>query len=189
VDLADAALNGQCRGVRQPGFERTPDALDRVVVRAVARPVQHHHPGVGGQPPLDDLGVVDDHVVADHRHQRRGRVGGQQLLQEGGEAGADRLVADLVAEPAAGQVDGAKDRAPPVLARGHDLLAGAAYHPGGPHPGQQVDVGLVLGQHDRAGGQGGDGLAQAGEELVAVGIALGDQPGPPPAGDLTDAAA
>jgi hypothetical protein len=37
---------------------------------------------MGGQPPLHDLGVVDDHVVADHCDQRRGRVGGQQLIAE-----------------------------------------------------------------------------------------------------------
>jgi hypothetical protein len=44
-----------------------PHPLDRVIVRAVARPVQHPQPGVLAQPAADDLGAVDDHVVADHR--------------------------------------------------------------------------------------------------------------------------
>jgi hypothetical protein len=52
---------------------------------------------------------------------------------------------------------------------------------------QQVAVGGVLGQHDRAGGQLGDGLAQRGQGLVAVGVALGNQPGSPPGRHLTDA--
>jgi hypothetical protein len=47
-------------------------------------------------------------------------------------------------------------------------------------------MGLVLGQHDRAIGKFGDGVAQPGQDLVRVGVALGDQPGPPPAGDLAD---
>jgi hypothetical protein len=47
---------------------------------------------------------------------------------------------------------------------------------------------LVLGQHHRALGQLGDGLPQAGEDLRLVGVALGDQAGPPPAGDFIDAA-
>src|SRR6266498_4048997 len=187
MDLADPPGHGQRRRVRQGGLERAPDALDRVVVGAVARPVQHPHPRVGCQPPLDDLGVVDDHVVADHRHHRRGRVGGQQLFTERGEAGADRLAADLVAEPAAGQVDRAEDGPPPVGPRGHDLLAAAVGDPGRAHPRQQVDVRLVLGQHHRVLGQFGDGLAQRGEDLVAVGVALGDQPRPPPGRHLADA--
>ena len=54
-------------------------------------------------------------------------------------------------------------------------------------PWQQVEVGLVFGQHDRAGGQGGDGLAQRGQDLVAVGVALGDQPRSPPGRHLADA--
>jgi hypothetical protein len=48
-------------------------------------------------------------------------------------------------------------------------------------------MGLVLGQHHRAGGQVADGLAQIGQHVLAVGVALGDQPGPPPAGDLAHA--
>jgi hypothetical protein len=84
---------------------------------AVAGPVQHPHPRVGCQPCLDDLGGVDDDVVADHRHYRRRRVGGQQLLAERGEVGADRLAADLVEESAAVQVDGAED-GPPLVAAG-----------------------------------------------------------------------
>jgi hypothetical protein len=47
-------------------------------------------------------------------------------------------------------------------------------------------MGLVLGQHDRAIGKFGDGVAQPGQDLVRIGVALGDQPGPPPAGDLAD---
>jgi hypothetical protein len=142
----------------------------------------------GGQPPLDELGAVNDDVVADHRHLWRGQVGGQQLRQKCGEAGADRIAADLVAEAAAGKVDGAEDAAAPVGARGHDLLALPLGDPGGTHPGQQVDVGPVFGQHDRALVQVPELLMQVGEDLGAVGVALGDQPGPPPAGDLADAA-
>jgi hypothetical protein len=48
-------------------------------------------------------------------------------------------------------------------------------------------VRLVLGQHHRAFRQPVKLLAQVGEDLVAVGVALGDQAGPPPAGDLADA--
>jgi hypothetical protein len=47
-------------------------------------------------------------------------------------------------------------------------------------------VGLVFGQHDRPFGQPGDGLAQGGEDLVAVGVAAGDQPRSPPGRHLTD---
>ena len=35
--------------------------------------MQHDQPGIGGQPALDELGAVDDDVVADHRNQRRER--------------------------------------------------------------------------------------------------------------------
>jgi hypothetical protein len=45
-------------------------------------------------------------------------------------------------------------------------------------------VGLVLGQHHRASGQPGNRLPQGGKDLVAVGVAVGDQAGPPPPGDL-----
>ena len=96
-------------------FSATPDPLHRVVVGAVARPVQHPQARLRGQPALDDLGAVDDDVVADHRDLWHGGVGGQELLAEGGEAGADRLAGDLVEPAAAGQVDGAEDGAPSVL--------------------------------------------------------------------------
>jgi hypothetical protein len=186
MHLSDAALDGQRRAVGQPRFERATDPLDGVVVWAVARPVQHLQPGVLAQPALHDLGAVDDHVVADHRHHRRRGVGGQQLLAEGGEGGADGLAGDLVVEAPV-----ARSMAPKMVRRrffpgGHDLLAAAVGDPGRPYPGQQVDVGLVLGQHHRALGQVADGLPQVGEDLVAVGVALGDQVGPPPAGDLAD---
>jgi hypothetical protein len=38
-------------------------------------------------------------------------------------------------------------------------------------------VGLVLGQHHRASGQVADLLLEVGDDLVAVGIALGNQAG------------
>jgi hypothetical protein len=167
------------------------DPLDRIVVGAVARPMEHQHAWVGGQPPLDELGAVDDHIVANHRDLWRGRVGGQQVLQERGEAGADGadgFAGHLVAEAAAGNVDGTKDRPAPIGAGGHDLLALPLDDPGGTDPGEQVDVGLVFGQHDRAVEQVADLLLQVGEDLVAVGVALGDQLGPPPGRDLADAA-
>jgi len=143
---------------------------------------------LGGQPPLDELGAVDDHVVADHRYLWRGRVGGKELLQERGEGSADGLAGHLVAEAAAGKVDGTEDTAAPVSARGHDLLALPSGDPGGADPGEQVDVGLVFGQHHRAVGQVPDLLMQVGEDLVAVGVTLGDQPGPAPGRHLADAA-
>jgi hypothetical protein len=59
--------------------------------------------------------------------------------------------------------------------------------PGGPHPGQQVDVGFVFGQDHRTLGQLVDRLPQRGQGVVAVGVALGDQPRPPPASDLAGA--
>jgi hypothetical protein len=64
---------------------------------------------------------------------------------------------------------------------------GALDDPGRAHPRQQVDVGLVLGQHHRTVGQVGDGLADIGDDLLGVRGALGDQPGPPPGGDLAHA--
>jgi hypothetical protein len=50
-------------------------------------------------------------------------------------------------------------------------------------------VGLILGQHHRALGQLIELLVQAGEDLLAVGVALGDQAGPPPGCDLADPSA
>jgi hypothetical protein len=141
---------------------------------------------MGRQPPLDDLGAVDDDVVADDRDHWRGRVGGQQLLAEAGEAGADGLAGHLVQEAAGGKLDRAEDGAATVLARGHDLLSLPSQDPGGPHPSQQVEVGLVLGQHHRTVWEFGDGVVQVGEDLVAVGVASCDQAGPPPCCDLTD---
>src|SRR6266540_766563 len=143
MHLADAALDGQRRAVGQPRLERAPDPLDGVVVWAVARPVQHLQPGVLAQPALHDLGAVDDHVVADHRDHRRRGVGGQELLAEGGEGGADRLAGHLVEEPPEGQVHRAKDRPSPVLARGHDLLALPVRDPGGAHPRPQAEGGTA----------------------------------------------
>src|SRR5512133_2522199 len=70
--------------------------------------------------------------------------------------------------------------------RGHDLLALPWGDPGRADPGQQLDVGLVLGQHHRARGQVADLLLEVGDDLVAVGVALGNQAGPP-AGDLAHA--
>jgi hypothetical protein len=49
-------------------------------------------------------------------------------------------------------------------------------------------VRLVLGQDDAAFGQRTDGLVEGGQGLVAVGVALGDQPGSTPLGDLADPA-
>jgi hypothetical protein len=153
---------------------------------AVARPVQHPQPRVGCQPPLEQFGVVDADVVADHRHHWRGRVGSQQLLAEGGEVGADRLAGHLVQEATGAKVDRAEDGPPPVGAGSHDLLAGTADHPGGPHPRQQVEVGLVFGQHHCALGELGDGLPQRGKALRAVGVALGGQPRSSPGRQLAD---
>ena len=50
-------------------------------------------------------------------------------------------------------------------------------------------MGLVLGQHHRALGQIPELLVQGGQDLRSVGVALGDQPGPPPAGHLADPSA
>jgi hypothetical protein len=50
-------------------------------------------------------------------------------------------------------------------------------------------VGLVPGQHHRAIGQGLRLLVRRGQGLVAVGVALGDQPGTPPGRDLAHAPA
>jgi hypothetical protein len=55
--------------------------------------------------------------------------------------------------------------------------------------GEQVQVGLVLGEHDGSGGQVGDLVGDGGADLVVVGGALGDQAGPAPAGLLFDASA
>ena len=50
-------------------------------------------------------------------------------------------------------------------------------------------MGLVLGQQDRTVAQLGDLLPQGCQNLVAVGVAPGDQARPPPAGDLTHTSA
>jgi hypothetical protein len=52
---------------------------------------------------------------------------------------------------------------------GHDPLAGPAGDPGLPDPRQQVEVGLVGGQHHRAVAQVGKVLAELGQDLVALG--------------------
>jgi hypothetical protein len=110
------------------------------------------------------------------------------VVGEGGEAGADGLAGRLIQEATRGKVDGAEDGAAPVGAWGHDLLALAPEDPGGPHPRQQVAVGLVLGPQHRTSGQIADVLVEVGEDLVAVGVAACDQAGPPPAGDLAHTA-
>ena len=187
MHLADSAGHGQRRCVRQPALEGTPDPLDRVVVGTVARPVQHPHLRVCGQPGAHQLGVVDDHIVADHRHDRRAWVGRGKLLQERDEGGDDRLAGDLVEPPAGQQVDRAEDAAPLVFSRRHHLLAGPAGDPGGPQEGQQVEVDLVFCQHHRSLGQPADRLADGGDGLLGVRIALGDQARPPPGCDLAGA--
>jgi hypothetical protein len=45
MDLADPPGHGRCRRVGKVGLEGAPDALDRVVMGAVARPVQHDQLG------------------------------------------------------------------------------------------------------------------------------------------------
>jgi hypothetical protein len=56
-------------------------------------------------------------------------------------------------------------------------------------PGQQVQVGLILGQHDRPLRQLGDALTECGQGRLAVGVAACHQPGPPPPGHLAHPAA
>jgi hypothetical protein len=41
-------------------------------------------------------------------------------------------------------------------------------------------------KHHRAGGKGRDGLAEGGKHRFSLRVAFGDQPGPPPPGDLAD---
>jgi hypothetical protein len=53
VHLADATGDGQGRAVGQVRLERGPDPLDGVVVRAVARPVQHEQARMGLQARCD----------------------------------------------------------------------------------------------------------------------------------------
>jgi hypothetical protein len=50
-------------------------------------------------------------------------------------------------------------------------------------------MGLVFGQHHRAGRQLVELLAKVGQHLLAVGVAVSDQPGSPSVGDLADPAA
>ena len=50
-------------------------------------------------------------------------------------------------------------------------------------------MGLVFGQHDGVLGELSELPVQVGQHLLAVRVALGDQPRPPSAGDLADAAA
>jgi hypothetical protein len=50
-------------------------------------------------------------------------------------------------------------------------------------------VGLVFCQHHGVLGEVTELLVQVGQHLLAVGVALGNQPGPTPGGDLADAAA
>jgi hypothetical protein len=81
----------------------------------------------------------------------------------------------------------AEDGGPPVGARRHHLVAVPAQGPGGAHRGQQVEVGLVFGEHHRSGRQSGDPPADARADRVVVGVALGHQPGAPPAGQFAGA--
>ncbi len=126
-------------------------------------------------------------VAAHHGDHRRSRPCHQHLFQQCDEVGAGRLAADQVANAPAGKVQRAEDGAPPVGAGGHHPLAGTAHDPGGPHPGQQVAVGLIFGQHDRVAGQLGELGSGPGRSAAQRRVALGDQPGPPPAGDLAHA--
>ena len=92
---------------------------------------------------------------------------------------------DVVQPASGGQLDGAEDAALLVLPRRHHLLQLALDDPGRAEPGQQVDVGLVLGQDHRAFGQGRDLLVERGQDRGLLGVALGHQPGATPTGLLT----
>ncbi len=83
---------------------------------------------------------------------------------------------------AGGQVDRAVDGAADVAAGGPDPVAQAGGHPARADSGEQVEVGFVLGEHNGSGGQCGDAGLDRGAGGVVVGVALGDQPGTPPAG-------
>ena len=67
-----------------------------------------------------------------------------------------------------------------VLPRGGNLRAPAAQRPAGPHVRQQVQVRLVLGQHDRAARQRQQPGHDAGHHVVMVRVAAGSQLGAPP---------
>ena len=64
--------------------------------------------------------------------------------------------------------------------RGGNLRAPAAQRPAGPHVRQQVQVRLVLGQHDRAARQRQQPGHDAGHHVVMVRVAAGGQLRPPP---------
>jgi hypothetical protein len=63
---------------------------------------------------------------------------------------------------------------------------GAARRPAGPHVRQQVQVGLVLGEHDRPARQYYQPGHDLGHDVVMVWVAAGGQPGPPPDRDQPD---
>jgi Domain of unknown function (DUF4158) len=69
------------------GDECRPDALHRVVVRAVARPVQQFQLGMLVQVGGDDSGVVDAVVVADHNDVRGSWERGDHLIEQKQEVG------------------------------------------------------------------------------------------------------
>ncbi len=187
VCLADPVGDGGGCGVGDVLFHHRPDPFDRVVLRAVAGSADEQESRVVGQPLFGDAAEVGAAVVADHCHDRGVGVGGQQLVEEVAEHDGDVVDRDVVVEGAGGEVDRAVDGAADVLAGGHDAVAQAGGHPAGADVGEEVEVGFVLGEHDRSGGQGGDLLADVGADGVVVGVALGDESGPGPAGVFSDA--
>jgi hypothetical protein len=89
---------------------------------------------------------------------------------------------------AGGEVDRAEQAAALVAAGGGHQVAGTARDPAGSHLGQQVQMGFVLGQHDRSGWQRGDTLPDGGHDGVVVGVGLGGQAGASPGCLFADAA-
>jgi hypothetical protein len=150
MDLADATLDVNVGLLASHALSAPTPARPGCRV-AVAGSMQHPEPRMVRQPAVDQLGVVDGDVVADYGYHWRGRAGGQQLLAERGEAAADGLAGHVVEDAAAGSVDGAEDAAAPVGARVSTCWQAPRVIQVA-HPGQQVEVGLVFGQHDRAVG-------------------------------------
>ena len=148
-------------------------------MRAVPGAVQHLKAGVLVQVGGDLAGVVDAVVVADHRDHRGPRGCLDEHAQQCDEVGC-AAAAQPVHPGAGAHLDRPEHGDLPVRARGGDLRADGAQRPAGPYMGQQVQVGLVLGEYHRPAGQVYQPGHDRGHHVVMVRIAAGGQPGPPP---------
>ena len=130
---------------------------------------------VGG----DLAGVVDAVVIADHHDHRSPRERLGALVQQGDEV--RRAAAAQPVHPGPVLTSSAPSTVTFRFVPGvRNLRAGAAQRPAGPHVRQQVQVRLVLGEHDRPARQLQQPGHDPGHHVVMVRVAAGGQLRPPP---------